>query len=108
MLLPNSRAGLRELEARGWAQSETIAVKNETIATEVTYGAHRLGDAQAQALDEIQSSQKFLNRSGDQVGVPHRVHDILVAKVVPKALGGTAMLDITANGIRWSLKAVDE
>jgi two-component sensor histidine kinase len=30
---------------------------------------------------------------------------VILKEVVPAALGGTAMLDMAADGVRWSLKA---
>lgn len=50
------RAGLRELEDRGWLRRETIAVEPTSIVTRTVGVHHALTGAQQKALDEIRGA----------------------------------------------------
>jgi len=66
-------------------------------------------DVRWRAIDEVQPRFEFewRERDGPSVGAPTRkgFGFVILNQVVPAALGGTAMLDMGLDGVRWLLKA---
>lgn len=56
-LSPTWRAGLKELEARGWVMHEVVTVDPSPTASAVVTSQYTLSDAQQRALDEIRASR---------------------------------------------------